>query len=137
MTKMERKKRDIQDRLTQLLSVWGAVSKVARAIGVHRTTVATWVSNKRTALPDVAEAGAICEVMGVTLGQLYYGWDQIADGEPIPQDVQDLVLMLIRAKPEVINMVRILLESAEYRDYHEGDAGGNGEDRGVGIIGPT
>lgn len=119
MTKLERKKRDVRERLSQLLGVWGNVSKVARILGKHRTTVSTWVSDKRVSLPDVAEAGMICEALGVSLEQLFYGFTAEIQGRELSKEMQELMILLMQSKPETISVVRTILEAATYRDAQQ------------------
>jgi transcriptional regulator with XRE-family HTH domain len=109
---VEAKTREVKERLALLLGPRGAVSQAARAAQVHRTTVSNWKSQNREAMPDVAEAGLMCEQLGVSLDYLYSGWPSKVGNQQVPEALQDIMVMLMQTSDREHHMVRTILNGA-------------------------
>lgn len=109
---VDAKVRQIKHRLSQLLAARGAVAQAARACQVHRTTVSNWKSANREAMPNIAEAGLMCEHLGISLDQLYSGLPSEVKGRELPEEIQDIVWMMMQTDERTQNMVRSILNGA-------------------------
>lgn len=97
--------------LKDVTEVRGMVTEVARAAGVHRTTVSSWMRMDRDSLPNLAEGGRIAKRLGIALDQLYTGLPTQVQGKEIPESMRDTVVMLLQSEPDTQQMVHMLLKN--------------------------
>jgi len=120
---VDQKTQEVKQRLNQILSARGAVSQASQAAQVHRTTVSNWKMPTRDSMPDLVEAGLICERFGISLDQLYKGLPSKVGEEQVPEKVGDIVLMLLQVDDHVLEMIRRMLNGAILMDSFQA---GNG-----------
>lgn len=91
------RREEIRRRLQHLLETHrGLAAWLSRTYGIPESSISNWKSPSRSDLPDIHEAGLLCDAAGAGLDWLFFGRERDHREQP---EIRAIITML-RSDPE-------------------------------------